>query len=107
MSCIKLLIRAGALVNEALYVAADQGDRDVVKILLCAGAEIPKEDITDRTMWTAAALDAIDSVRSAGGWEKHAKQHERVLTGLVTKCAPIPDDAARLVVGFWTPPGGS
>jgi len=107
VSCIKLLIRAGALVNEALYVAADQGDRDVVKILLCAGAEIPKEDITDRTMWTAAALDAIDSVRSAGGWEKHAKQHERVLAGLVSKCAPIPDDAARLVVAFWTPPGGS
>lgn len=110
VSCIKLLIRAGALVNDAplyLAAAADQGSRDIVKIMLCAGAEVPKEDITDRTMWTLAALDAIDSVRSAGGWEKHAKQHERVLAALVSKCAPIPDDAARLVVEFWTPPGGS
>ena len=36
----------------------------------------------------------------------YVAQHKGVLAGLVTKCRPMPADAAGLVVEFMCPPGG-
>ena len=117
--CVRLLIQAGARVNYStswygvpgwtpLHRAIDRGRRDLVKVLLRAGAAItdyPKNLYGPSLKEDAFAV--VDRVKKAGGWAEFAKQHERVLVGLVTKCAPIPDDAARLVVAFYCPPGGS
>ena len=48
----------------------------------------------------------LRAVKRAGGWKPYAAKHKRVLVGLVTKCKPIPDDAAGLVVEFYCPEGG-
>ena len=118
--CVRLLIQAGARVNYStslydvpgwtpLIRAIVRGRRDLVKVLLRAGAEItdyPK-NMNGPSSKEDPTFALVDRVKKAGGWAEFAKQHERVLVGLVTKCAPIPDDAARLVVEFWTPPGGS
>ena len=53
-----------------------------------------------------SARRLVDQVKARGGWREHARAHKRVLVGLVTKCKPMPDDAAGLVVEFWCPPGG-
>ena len=52
-------------------------------------------------------ITPVDLVIKAGGWEKYALWHKQVLVGLVTKCQPMPDDAAGLVVDFYCPSGGS
>ena len=81
--------------------------RRAVKILLRAGAKVPTEILPVRTPVNEAAFAVYDRVKAAGDWKTYARQHQRVLAGLVRKCAPrLPDDAARHVVGFWTPPGG-
>ena len=117
--CVRLLIQAGARVNHStswygvpgwtpLHRAIDHGRCDLVKALLRASAEIRAyPNNLNRKSSNEAAFAAVDRVKKAGGWAEFAKQHERVLVGLVTKCAPIPDDAARLVVAFYCPPGGS
>lgn len=118
--CVRLLLQAGAEVNYStslpcmrgwtpLVLALDHGRRDLVKVLLHAGAAItdyPK-NMNGPSFKEDPLFALVDRVKKAGGWAEFAKQHERVLAGLVSKCAPIPDDAARLVVEFWTPPGGS
>ena len=53
-----------------------------------------------------AALDLARAVERAGDWAAYVAQHKGVLAGLVTKCKPMPDDAAGLVVEFMCPPGG-
>ena len=53
-----------------------------------------------------AAYAMVDQIQRAGGWKEYARQHRRVLAGLVAKCAPLPNDAAQLVVEFWCPEGG-
>ena len=54
----------------------------------------------------SAALDLARAVERAGDWAAYVAQHKGVLAGLVTKCKPMPDDAAGLVVEFMCPPGG-
>ena len=125
-----LLLKAGAMVDcpdywgftPLLRALEGEGRRDLVKVLLRAGAAIPEGETTVeryicdeyvgvddslRGEHNKDAFAVLDRVKKAGGWAEFAKQHERILVGLVTKCARIPDDAARLVVEFWTPPGGS
>ena len=48
----------------------------------------------------------IESVEAIGGWTEYARKHKRVLAGLVAKCTPLPDEAARVVVAYWCPEGG-
>ena len=82
--------------------------REAVKILLRAGAKTAAEVLPRRNPRNEAAFAVYDRVKAAGDWKAYARKHQRVLAGLVRKCAPrLPDDAARHVVGFWTPPGGS
>ena len=111
MSC---LIEAGADVDAVTYsrrsaldLAVDHGLREAVKILLRAGAKTGTEVLPERTRMNAAAFAVYDRVKAAGDWNAYACQHQRLLAGLVRKCAQrLPDDAARHVVGFWTPTGG-
>ena len=78
--------------------------------LLRAGAKPNLDDEINDTQYTllsvSAALDLARAVERAGDWAAYVAQHKGVLAGLVTKCKPMPDDAAGLVVEFWTPPGG-
>ena len=61
----------------------------------------------ERKPYNAAAFAVYDRVKAAGDWKAYARKHQRVLAGLVSKCAPrLPDDAARHVVGYYCPEGG-
>jgi ankyrin repeat protein len=120
-----LLIKAGAPVDEkndlgerpldcALRVFYSDGsrmtakllarDRALAKCLLRAGAATTglADDLKESPTKTS-----VDLVIKRGGWKKYALWHKQVLVGLVTKCQPMPDDAAGLVVDFYCPSGGS
>ena len=111
---VSCLIEAGADVDAVTYsrrsaldLALDHGLREAVKILLRAGAKTGTEVLQERTRMNAAAFAVYDRVKAAGDWNAYARQHQRLLAGLVRKCAQrLPGDAARHVVSFWTPPGG-
>jgi ankyrin repeat protein len=113
-SCVALLINAGARVTDRAgpnlpsshIISAVRGNnREVVKMLLRGGAMIPHDDSLLIYFNPTNAL--VKRVQARGGWKSHAAKHKRVLVGLVTKCKPIPDDAAGLVVEFYCPVGGS
>ena len=117
MSCLNLLIEAGADVDAVtdtrwsaldIALASTNTSGKAVKLLLRAGANPATEMLwPERKPYNAAAFAVYDRVKAAGDWKAYARKHQRVLAGLVRKCAPrLPDDAARHVVGFWTPPGG-
>ena len=105
-----LLINSGARVTdrplrvcEHIISAVRENNREVAKMLLRAGAVIPWDS---RLIYDNPANALVKRVKARGGWKSHAAKHKRVLVGLVTKCKPIPDDAAGLVVEFWCPSGG-
>ena len=116
-ACAQLLIQAGARVSDAndyaetpIWLAVRFGHRKLAKLLLRAGAVIPNHWPAgfSHGEWnqSVSARRLVDQVKARGGWREHARAHKRVLVGLVTKCKPMPDDAAGLVVEFWCPPGG-
>jgi len=57
-------------------------------------------------LWRTAKT-LVDPIVKHDGWNGYALWHKQVLVGLVTKCQPMPDDAAGLVVDFYCPRGGS
>ena len=81
--------------------------RAPVKILLRAGAGTATEHPRiQRHDGNAAAFEVVDRVKAVGDWKAYAGKHQRVLAGLVSKCAPraasplaskcvspLPDDA--------------
>jgi len=79
-------------------------NRALAKCLLRAGAATTglADDLEE-----SPAKTSVDLVIKAGGWKRYALKHKQVLVGLVTKCKPMPDDAAGLVVDFYCPSGGS
>jgi len=79
-------------------------DRALAMCLLRAGAATTglADDLEE-----SPAKTSVDLVIKRGGWKKYARWHKQVLVGLVTKCQPMPDDAAGLVVDFYCPRGGS
>ena len=137
IKCCALLLAAGADVDDCgeeytpLYCAIEEGRRDIVKMLLRAGAkEIATADLPVREPLNEAAFETVDAIRAAGGWAEYVVRHRRVLSSLVSKLKPrkgprpvrqsyyhvpaarpsvprpIPLDAASQVVAFWCPPGG-
>ena len=116
----KLLISKGALVDAkddrgerpldyALNVHSDRATllalkRALAKCLLRAGAATTglADDLKE-----SPAKTLVELVIKRGGWKKYALWHKQVLVGLVTKCQPMPVDAAGLVVDFYCPSGGS
>ena len=111
---VELLIEHGAQLDGAasstdprtpLCCALCYGHRTLAKILLRAGAVADHARVRSGAIRPLIRL-LIDSVKAAGGWKPYAAKHKRVLVGLVTKCKPIPDDAAGLVVEFYCPEGG-
>ena len=108
--CVRFLLRAGALVNKEdvcvkphgqrgwtpLHLAIAHGKCTAVKMLLRAGAKfIPELPHHGRTVQSSRAWILFD------GWEKYVRQRKRKLAVFVAKLAPLPDDAARLVVDFY------
>ena len=112
-ACVQMLIQAGARVNEfgsmnlpPLYWAVIRKDPDtLVKVLLRAGADIDMVR-QGRGFSSRANLDLIAAVEKAGGWRAFVLAHRRVVVGLVTKCAPLPTDAAAHLASFIWPEGG-
>lgn len=111
--CAEALCQAGANLDVAdedgvtpLFHAIRYRHRRVVMTLLRAGAYQPFPEPAPELYNKSAALDLARAVERAGDWAAYVAQHKGVLAGLVTKCKPMPADAAGLVVEFWTPPGG-
>ena len=80
----------------------------VVVVLLRAGVEgvFPETDADPHRLgYNAAALPLARSVRRAGSWRAYSGHVQRLLIGIVSKCRPVPDCVAGIVVGFWCPPG--
>ena len=119
-----LLISKGALVDAktkcgyrpldyALRVSYSDGsrmpakllarNRALAKCLLRAGASTDLAYDLEET----PAETLVELVIKRGGWKEYALWRKQVLVGLVTKCQPMPDDAAGLVVDFYCPSGGS
>ena len=127
-ACAQLLIQAGARINERtteghtpLSMAVCKrtaNPNPMIKVLLRAGAEIIKTGKRGggngklfyqgmyRDNANQANLDLITAVEKAGGWPAFVLAHRRVVVGLVTKCAPLPTDAAAHVASFLWPEGG-
>ena len=112
--------------NTPLLVAVFRNNRDLVKVLLQAGAK-PVEMIR-RDHPAEAHCHLLDGVKAAGDWNQWCSKHRGVLSGLVAKLAPRPGkpgpqragrvrraavarpfplDAASHIVSFWVPEGGS
>jgi ankyrin repeat protein len=114
--CVELLLAAAPDINsqfvtdQPLFPPIQNGRRDLVKLLLRAGAsEMPTTHHNlVRTASKEPAFELMDSVNRVGGWKEHVRRHRRVLAGLVCKCAKraFPLDAAGAVVDFWCPSGG-
>ncbi len=108
----KLLIAAGANLevrsqrgNAPLRRAIYFGHREVALTLLRAGAPItvlraewikPKNSALHNHM-----VDIIDT----GGWNAKVERHRRPLMSILSNLA-LPHDALRVVLSFWSPPGG-
>jgi hypothetical protein len=93
--CPIIKVKVGGEIKEAAYAMVAQIRRAYSMPIIEYSGEIKE-----------AAYAMVDQIQRAGGWKEYARQHKRVLAGLVTKCAPLPNDAARLVVEFWCPEGG-
>ena len=115
--CAELLLSYGAPPDDSgdilmtpLWFATWNRRRDLVKILLRAGAQrIAVADLPSRRSANASAFEVLDAVRAAGGWPEYVAAHRRVLAGLVSKLSPRPPprlDAASHVVAFLCPDGG-
>ena len=129
-SVAKDLLKCGAHPDEPtnlghtpLLAAIFRNNRDLVKLLLRAGAEtVHRTFPLDHS--AAAFRHLLDGVRAAGDWKQWCSKHRRVLSGLVAKLAPRPGkpqragrarravarpfplDAASHVVSFLCPEGG-
>ena len=121
---VEILLAAGAdtevsdgLNPTALACAAINGYRSIVLALFRAGAtpsEISygmarKHGVSSCTIEQAAdSVELVARVRKAGDFISFARNHRRVLGGVVVRCAgrPFPLDAAEHVVEFMCPFGG-
>ena len=101
---------SGDILRTPLWFAMLNSRRDLVKILLRAGARmIAVADLPSRRSANASAFEVLDAVRAAGGWPEYVAAHRRVLAGLVSKLStrrPLRLDAASRVVAFLCPDGG-
>jgi hypothetical protein len=110
IKCCALLLAAGADVDDCgegdytpLFTAIEEGRRDIVKMLLRAGAkeiaaaDLPSRDfdrrhppneLPDPAPGVDAAFETVDAIRAAGGWAEYVVRHRRVLSSLVSKLAP-------------------
>ena len=121
---VEILLDAGAdtevsdgLSPTALACAAMKGYRSIVLALFRAGATPSDMSLplpVGHTHFRRTVEQINDSValvarvRKAGDFISFARNHRRVLGGVVVRCAgrPFPLDAAEHVVEFMCPPGG-
>ena len=109
----KLLIAAPGANLEArnqenktpLSFAIFKGHREVALTLLRAGAAITAL----RAAWIKPANKAlhdymIDIIHD-GGWNARVERHRRPLMSILSNLA-LPHDALRVILSFWSPPGG-
>ena len=108
----QLLIRAGANVDATcsgrtrftMALRSSDQNRSLAKCLLRAGAST--DHLPHKLNKKYPNEKMVKEILKRGGWAAHALWHTRLLAGLVSKCAPLPDDAASHVVSFWCPEGG-
>ena len=106
----QLLIRGGANVDAtwsgrtSFTMALQDQNRSLAKCLLRAGAST--DHLPHKLNKKYPNENMVKEILKRGGWAAHALWHTRLLAGLVSKCAPLPLDAASHVVSFWCPEGG-
>ena len=135
-TCARLLIQAGARVNERaadgrtpLSMVFYNHSRyppvpdELIKILLRAGAQIVESRaaaeiveshrLRQRELCRRArppppyrAIDLIAAIEKVGGWNEYVLEHRRVVVGLVTKCVPLSNDDAAAHVAGFLWPEG-
>ena len=108
----ELLIAAGANPQARsqhgftpLLIAIARGHREVALTLLRAGAAITALP----TKWIkpeneALQNDMVDLIHD-GGWNARVERHRRPLMSILSNLA-LPHDALRVILSFWSPPGG-
>ena len=99
-------LRLNGLRDEPWFRARGSRLAACVRILIARGADVDEDWSDYRNIYDAHevvdALDFLELVKAAGGWPAYVTKRNRVLTGVVSKCARnLPDDAARLVVDHW------
>ncbi|KAH8047848.1 hypothetical protein JL722_12869 [Aureococcus anophagefferens] len=84
---------------------AQRSHREVALTLLRAGAAITALRAAWITPENKALHDYMIDVLHDGGWNARVERHRRPLMSILSNLA-LPHDALRVVLSFWSPPGG-
>ena len=108
----KLLTAAGANLearnqeaDTPLRLALLEGHREVALTLLRAGAAITVLRAEWITPENSALHNYMVDIIHDGGWNARVERHRRPLMSILSNLA-VPHDALRVVLSFWSPPGG-
>ena len=88
-----------------LRLAIFLGQREAALTLLRAGAAIT----VLRAEWIKPANKVLHNYMADiihdGGWNARVERHRRPLMSILSNLA-LPHDALRVILSFWSPPGG-
>ena len=108
----KVLIAAGGNLEARsqdgttpLRIAIFNGHRELALTLLRAGAAITALRAAWITPGNKALHDYMIDVIHDGGWNARVERHRRPLVSILSNLA-LPHDALRVILSFWSPPGG-
>ena len=114
--------------------AASANQREIVSVLIKAGAVVDSQDKGGQTALEHACefanrgcvfallragatlkhaypafLDGrLQDIKECGGWQRHVELHRGRALRIISACFgdALPDDVTPRVLGFWVPPGG-
>ena len=108
----KLLIAAGASLEArtrtgttSLRFALRRGHRELALTLLRVGAPITALPMKWIKPENEALQDYMIDIIDTGGWNARVERHRRPLMSILSNLA-LPHDALRVILSFWSPPGG-
>ena len=88
-----------------LRLAIVKGQRELALTLLRAGAPITVLPMKLIKPENEALQDYMIDIIDKGGWNARVERHRRPLMSILSNLA-LPHDALRVVLSFWSPPGG-
>ena len=88
-----------------LRIAVNKGQREVALTLLRAGAPITALRADWISPENKALHDYMIDIIDTGGWNARVERHRRPLMSILSNLA-LPHDALRVILSFWSPPGG-
>jgi ankyrin repeat protein len=108
----KVLIAAGGNLEvrtragcTSLRFALLKGHREIALTLLRAGAAITALRAEWITPENKALHNYMIDIIDTGGWNARVERHRRPLMSILSNLA-LPHDALRVILSFWSPPGG-